>query len=171
MKTKERILAGAKQYLLDHGQAGFTIRAIAKEADVNKGLVHHYFGSKENLVLELIDYVVEAPFVEMKKTMSGKSQEDVKNLILNLLRNNTDLVNMIFEFMYFAQHSERIKEKLRNIARERRDFIASCFGVDDPQKKYTLNSGVFGIIFFSRLETEIDIDAALTMLFRKFEIL
>lgn len=171
MKTREKILVGAKEYLLENGQAGFTIRSIADRAGVNKGLVHHYFGSKENLVLELIDYVADAPFKEIKRQAVNKTQEQVKEMISGILLGNTELVNMIFEFIYFARHSEKIKEKLRTVAKERREFIASCLEVDDPQIKYTLNAGVFGIILLSRIERDIDVKAALSLLFRQFNIM
>jgi len=55
MKTRDKIIKGAKDFLLREGQAGVTVRAIAAEAGVNPGLVHHYFGSKENLIIALID--------------------------------------------------------------------------------------------------------------------
>jgi AcrR family transcriptional regulator len=171
MNTREKILVGAKQYLLAHGQAGFTIRAIALEAGVNKGLVHHYFGSKENLVLELIEYVAVAPFEQIKQMVQSNKQAAVKDEIISIFLKNTDLANMIFEFMYLAQHSEKVKEKLRKIAKERRDFVAGYFGIEDPQEKYTLNASIFGILFFSRLEDDIDIKVALNRLFKQFHII
>jgi len=171
MKTKEKILVGAKQYLLAHGQAGFTIRAVALEAGVNKGLVHHYFGSKENLVLELIDYVAAFPFELLKQVIAEKTHDEVKEVIIELILKNTDLVNMIFEFLYFARHSEKIKDKLRLVAKERRELVATYFGIEDLQEKYTLNAGIFGIVFFSRLEEDIDIGLALNKFFHRFGVI
>ena len=170
MNTREKILKGAKDYLLKHGQAGFTIRAIATEADVNKGLVHHYFGSKENLVLELIDYVAILPFEKIKEIISNGPKEEVKKAIVKIFLQNSELVNMAFEFMYFARHSDKIKEKLRNIARERREFLADYFGIKDSQEKYALNAAIFGIIAFSRVETSVDIEASMTKLFERFNV-
>ena len=45
-----RILAAARQAFAETGLAGTTIRAVARDADVDPALVYHYFGSKEGLL-------------------------------------------------------------------------------------------------------------------------
>src|ERR1700733_15518148 len=45
-----RILTAAREAFADTGLAGTTIRAVAREADVDPALVYHYFGSKEGLL-------------------------------------------------------------------------------------------------------------------------
>ncbi len=45
-----RILTAARAAFADTGLAGTTIRAVAREADVDPALVYHYFGSKEGLL-------------------------------------------------------------------------------------------------------------------------
>ena len=45
-----RILTEARTSFAEHGFAGTTVRAIARAADVDPALVHHYYGSKENLL-------------------------------------------------------------------------------------------------------------------------
>lgn len=47
--TRGTILAAARAGFATHGYHGATIRGIAGEAGVDPALVHHYFGSKEDL--------------------------------------------------------------------------------------------------------------------------
>lgn len=47
--TKEAILAAARRRFGDHGYDGATIRRIAADAGVDAALVHHFFGTKEQL--------------------------------------------------------------------------------------------------------------------------
>ena len=47
--TREEILRAARQQFADHGYAGATIRGIAAEANVGATLVHHFYGTKEQL--------------------------------------------------------------------------------------------------------------------------
>lgn len=47
--TRERISASARQAFAESGFEGATIRSIAGRAGVDPALVHHYFGSKEEL--------------------------------------------------------------------------------------------------------------------------
>ena len=54
-KTKQKIIDGARKSLIKEGQRLSTIKVIAGYAGVNHGLVHHYFGSKEDLMVALIE--------------------------------------------------------------------------------------------------------------------
>ena len=45
-----RILSAARRAFAETGLAGTTIRAVARDADVDPALVYHYFGSKEGLL-------------------------------------------------------------------------------------------------------------------------
>ena len=47
--TRERILVAARAAFAEAGFEGATIRGIARAAGVDPALVHHYFGSKEQL--------------------------------------------------------------------------------------------------------------------------
>lgn len=47
--TRGAILAAARGAFAQHGFRGATIRGIASRAGVDPALVHHYFGSKEDL--------------------------------------------------------------------------------------------------------------------------
>jgi AcrR family transcriptional regulator len=47
--TREAILDAARRRFGEHGYDGATIRAIAADADVNPALVHHFYGTKEQL--------------------------------------------------------------------------------------------------------------------------
>ncbi|MGB8209021.1 MAG: TetR family transcriptional regulator [Mycobacterium sp.] len=47
--TRDRILANARVLFARNGIANTSIRAVAAAAGVDSALVHHYFGTKENL--------------------------------------------------------------------------------------------------------------------------
>jgi AcrR family transcriptional regulator len=49
--NREAILEAARGYFERHGYDRATIRAIAAEAGVDPALVHHYFGSKDQLLV------------------------------------------------------------------------------------------------------------------------
>jgi AcrR family transcriptional regulator len=54
-QTKEDILAAARNQFAAHGYGGATIRGIAAEAGVNPALVHHFFGSKDQMFVAALD--------------------------------------------------------------------------------------------------------------------
>ena len=55
LRTEARILDAAARSFFDVGYERTTIRAVAAAADVDAGLVMHYFGSKQALFRRVID--------------------------------------------------------------------------------------------------------------------
>jgi AcrR family transcriptional regulator len=53
--TRVRILAAAKAALLDAGYASLSTRGIAEAAGVPLSQIHYHFGSKQNLMLAVLD--------------------------------------------------------------------------------------------------------------------
>ena len=88
---EERLLDAAERLLVSVGYAGITTRRLAEEAGVNHGLVHYYFGSNDNLLVQALErfterliarqrdlYASDLPFVEKWRTaMSFLTDEDV----------------------------------------------------------------------------------------------
>ena len=57
--TRGEILAAARSSFADRGFDRTTIRGVAGEAGVDPALVHHYFGSKEDLFLAALEIPVD----------------------------------------------------------------------------------------------------------------
>lgn len=55
LKTRGRILAAAKDALLESGYAQLSTRRIAERAEVPLSQIHYHFGSKQNLLLEVLE--------------------------------------------------------------------------------------------------------------------
>jgi AcrR family transcriptional regulator len=79
--TRETILQTAQKAFAANGFTGATIRGIAAEAGVDPALVHHYFGTKENLLLatvqvpvnprEVVDTVTSGPVETLGTRLAG----------------------------------------------------------------------------------------------------
>ena len=54
-ETRAKILDAAFRQLAERGYAALSVREIGKEAGVNHALVNYYFGTKDNLVIEVLD--------------------------------------------------------------------------------------------------------------------
>jgi AcrR family transcriptional regulator len=52
--TRKLILAAARDLFAEHGVDGVSVRRIAAAAGVNHALVHRYFGTKDEMVTEII---------------------------------------------------------------------------------------------------------------------
>lgn len=54
-QTRWRILEAARRRLVEEGYARLSTRQIAAEAGVNHALIHYYFGTKDQLVVAVLD--------------------------------------------------------------------------------------------------------------------
>ena len=57
--TRGQILMAARRSFAEKGYGGTTIRAVAGDANVDPSLVHHYFGSKDDLFLAALEIPVD----------------------------------------------------------------------------------------------------------------
>jgi AcrR family transcriptional regulator len=62
-ETREAILAAAREAFAAHGYEKATIRGIARAASVDPALVHHFYGSKEDVFKAAVSDVL-APIAE-----------------------------------------------------------------------------------------------------------
>ncbi|SCG63607.1 TetR/AcrR family transcriptional regulator [Micromonospora inositola] len=68
--TREAILGAARAAFAERGFDGASIRAIAAAAQVDPALVHHYFGSKDQLFLAAMNAPVD-PRELLPKVLAG----------------------------------------------------------------------------------------------------
>lgn len=74
-QTRTRILRAARELLTDNaGFAGFSIDAVARQADVARMTVYHQFGSKIGLLEGLCDSLAESG--SMQETAAAFREED-----------------------------------------------------------------------------------------------
>src|SRR4051795_1270396 len=64
------LLDAAERLLIEAGSAGLTTRAVAAEAGVNHGLVHYYFGSMEELLMQVLERFT-GRLIERQRAMYG----------------------------------------------------------------------------------------------------
>lgn len=70
--TKAEILAAARRLFAEEGFESISMRRIAAEAQVDPALIHHYFGSKDDLFLAAIELPMDpAPEVAAALKQGG----------------------------------------------------------------------------------------------------
>jgi AcrR family transcriptional regulator len=85
------LLDAAERMLVTDGYARITTRRVAAEAGVNHGLVHYYFGSMEELLLQVLErftgrlvarqremYGADVPFIEKWRAAMRYLEEDLR---------------------------------------------------------------------------------------------
>jgi len=83
-ETVDAFLDAAERLLISVGYAGISARRLAEEAGANHGLIHYYFGSMEQLFLQVLErftnrlivrqkalYAADIPFLQKWRTAMG----------------------------------------------------------------------------------------------------
>jgi AcrR family transcriptional regulator len=83
--TKETILDSARTRFAGHGFKGTSIRQIAAEAGVDPALVHHYFGSKDQLFLATIAVPID-PHAVIGPVLAAGPEDFGRHLVATLVR-------------------------------------------------------------------------------------
>ncbi|GAA1135190.1 TetR family transcriptional regulator [Nocardioides aquiterrae] len=68
--TRAAILAAARSSFAANGYAGTSVRAVASAAGVDAALVHHYFGTKDDLFVAALELAVD-PRVAIRPVIEG----------------------------------------------------------------------------------------------------
>jgi AcrR family transcriptional regulator len=89
--TAEAFLDAAERLLVEVGHAGITTRRLAAEAGANQGLVHYYFGSLDELLVQVLErfterlvvrqremYGTDAPFLEKWRRAWRFQEQDIE---------------------------------------------------------------------------------------------
>jgi AcrR family transcriptional regulator len=84
-ETREHILAAARNQFGARGYAGATIRGIAGEAGVNPALVHHFFGTKDQVFVAALNLPVD-PSTVVSVIVDGPRSEVGQRILGLFLR-------------------------------------------------------------------------------------
>jgi len=152
MTTKEIILQAAKQEFICKGFEATRMRSIADKAEVNKGLLHYYFKSKEALVSEIFSETFVALFKDLKRVFTSPSDifqkiEEGVAVYIDFTTKNQDIPLFIVSEMSRdpKQHIQRMKrlgltppfkEMARSIAQSQEEGIIRA---DITPKQFVLN--------------------------------
>ena len=59
MDARGALIAATEEMLIESGYAAITVRSVAARAGVNHGLVHYYFSSLHELLLQTLEQFTE----------------------------------------------------------------------------------------------------------------
>jgi len=137
---REALLDAAERLLVEIGYAGISARRLAKEANVNLGLVHYHFGSMENVYLEALErytarlierqkalYAADLPFIEKwRRAMDYLVGEDL----------SSGYEKVWLELQAMAWNRPELKKQLARVNARWRAVLTKAF--DQAMREYGL---------------------------------
>ena len=186
-ETKQKILDGARKSLIKEGHRRSTIKVIADYAGVNHGLVHHYFGSKEELMVALVqqqsqqvlhvlfrdypDWLEELLQEHRPKSMVKLNQEKLGQFMSARMDHffsvYDDFDKILIEFMAMSAEMPKVANKLKEILRKHRKFLGLIFDNNNPGFATLMMASLTGLLLHYRLDPKIAIKEARVLLRQK----
>ncbi|HEU0214171.1 MAG TPA: TetR family transcriptional regulator [Jiangellaceae bacterium] len=144
--TRGEILSAARAEFSERAYDGASIRAIASRAGVDPALVHHYFGTKEQLFLEAME-VPFAPSEVVGEIFSGSMDGVGERAVRRFLAVWGDPVRRtpILAMLRSAMSNEAAAALLRQFAR-RTILTRAVAGLDLPDRELRVEAAVSHLI-------------------------
>jgi AcrR family transcriptional regulator len=116
-QTRARLLQAAAEVYARRGFAGATLEEVAAEAGYTKGAVYGHFGSKENLLLALVEEYLAGQVAEQVALFDRDRATWERPLAgsehwMERLRERPDRFRLFVELWVYAQRDENLRARL-----------------------------------------------------------
>ena len=177
LDTIKKLLEGAQKCLVKEGFHKTSVKAIARYAGVNHGLVHHYFGSKEELLAALIDAVASGesrPYSVESNVVPATEDGDsvltsagIKSFAKNKLvpHLTSDYNKFVLEMLIMSAEMPLVAVQIRMLLNRRRAWFGQILGIQDPALLVLISGALMGLMLQYKLDSSIDVESAVTHLF------
>src|SRR5213593_1215496 len=125
-----RIVDAMRRSVAQRGVAGSTFDAVAREAGVSRGLLHYYFGTKEQLLVEVVRRDCELRMGVLDDRLAeARTADDFIDLLVfsleELVLQEPDFITVVFEMFSLSQRNEEIAAELVELLRRTREHVAA----------------------------------------------
>jgi AcrR family transcriptional regulator len=124
----QRIIEAMRSSVGARGAAASTFDHVAREAGVSRGLLHYYFGTKEQLLVEVLRHDCEIRIETMDERIARA--ETVDEIVEALVAGLEDFIGgeptlaLIYEMLSASRRSDDIRAELAELYRRWRAHLA-----------------------------------------------
>src|SRR5215470_10081754 len=124
----QRIVEAMRASVALRGVAGSTFDHVAREAQVSRGLLHYYFGTKERLLAEVVRRDCDLRMDVIDEQLAGAASADdvIDGLVASLQQVVEDpaFITLVFELFTLARRNPEIEAEFAELLRRTRDHVA-----------------------------------------------
>ena len=148
MRSRERVLDAAERVMAEHGFEAATIARVVEEAGIPLSSVYHYYGSKDGILLAVMERGAERFFADLPEWnhRMGRPAEHLTTVLSTVAQTLERHPNFLRLLIVFAVQPparaggeiDEVVARVRRLGLDRlRDQIAIAFG-DDPANPVTI---------------------------------
>jgi AcrR family transcriptional regulator len=125
-----RIVDAMRASVARRGVAASTFDHVAREAQVSRGLLHYYFGTKERLLAEVVRRDCELRMHVIDEQLAGAASADdvIDGLVRSLKEMVVDdpaFITLVFELFTLSRRNDEIALEFAELLRRTREHVAT----------------------------------------------
>jgi AcrR family transcriptional regulator len=126
----QRIVEAMRRSVARRGTAGSTFDHVSREAGVSRGLLHYYFGTKEQLLVEAVrrDCELRMELLEQQLAKAQTADDYIDLMAQNLqetVHEDPDFVTLVFELFTLSRRNADIAAEYAGLMRRTREQVAA----------------------------------------------
>jgi AcrR family transcriptional regulator len=126
----QRIVDAMRRSVARRGTTGSTFDHVAREAGVSRGLLHYYFGTKEQLLVEAVRRDCDLRLERLENQLSAATTADdfIDLMAQNLqetVAEDPDFVTLVFELFTLSRRNEDIAAEYAGLMRRTREQVSA----------------------------------------------
>ncbi len=141
----QRIVEAMRHSVAKRGAAASTFEHVAREAGVSRGLLHYYFATKEQLLVEAVRRDCELRLEILERQLAGAQTADdfIALMAQNLqetVSEDPDFVTLVFELFTLSRRNAEIAAEYTALMRRTRDQVAGMLASAQDEGVLRLNA-------------------------------
>ena len=154
-QSRDNIMQTALELFARKGYFNTSIKQIADEANISKGLLYNYFKSKEELLRQIIfeAFAVGEEIVEKELNSENDPKEQLKNIIefsFSWVQQNTDywklLASLSFQTEVLSEYEDMLRAKSKGMIAQTESLIQSMGYPNPKMEAYAIGAMLDGIM-------------------------
>jgi AcrR family transcriptional regulator len=126
----QRIVEAMRSSVAQRGTAGATFDHVSRQAGVSRGLLHYYFGTKEQLLVEAVRRDCELRMERLEHQLAtAQTADDYIDLMARHLQETVhgdpDFVTLVFELFTLSRRNRDIAAEYAGLMRRTREQVAA----------------------------------------------
>ncbi len=126
----QRIVEAMRRSVAQHGTAGSTFERVSREAGVSRGLLHYYFGTKEQLLVEAVRRDCQLRLEHLQRQLAGAQTADdfiglLARHLQDVVREDPEFVTLLFELFTLSRRNADIAAEYAKLMRSMREQVAA----------------------------------------------
>jgi len=134
----QRIVDAMRRSVAQRGTTGSTFDHVSREAGVSRGLLHYYFGTKEQLLVEAVrrDCELRLELLEHRLATAKTADDFVDLMAQNLqetVNDDPDFVILLFELFTLSRRNEDIAVEYAGLMRRTREQVTAMLAAAEKE--------------------------------------